>query len=160
MRIAIFSDVHGNLTALETVLADIRQQAPDWTIFAGDLCVMGARPAACVALVREHAHLAVYGNTDEWLHTPPPIPDKLPEEMRKGHEMFHELLLWTREKLDADALSWLKNLPFSVRVSPTAVSTDDLLVSHANPQCSLFFPPLLHKKRCLVRYARNNLRKK
>jgi Icc-related predicted phosphoesterase len=48
MRVAIFSDVHGNLTALEAVLNDIKQQSPDLTMFAGDLCVDGARPVACI----------------------------------------------------------------------------------------------------------------
>ncbi len=133
MRIAVFSDVHGNLTALEAVLADIKQQSPDWTIFAGDCCALGAHPAECTARVRHLVDLAVYGNTDEWLHSPPPIPGDIDDEQRQARQLFHELLQWTWDQLSADDQKWIKSLPFSVRVSPTAVSSQDLLVAHANP---------------------------
>ncbi len=141
MRIAIFSDVHGNLTALEAVLADIKQQSPDWIIFAGDLCAVGAHPAECAARVRDVVDLAVYGNTDEWLHTPPPIPDGIDDKQRQARQLFRDLLQWTWDRLGADDQKWIENLPFSVRVSPTApspfggqaASSQDLLVAHANP---------------------------
>lgn len=133
MRIAIFSDVHGNLTALDAVLADIARQAPDWTVFAGDLCVLGGRPAACLDRVRETADFCVYGNTDEWLHTPPPIPDGISDEVRQSYLTFHELLQWTRDQLGDVALGWLSRLPFSGRISPMAVSTQDIVIAHANP---------------------------
>ena len=48
MRVALFSDVHGNLTGLEAVLADIDEHAPDLVVFAGDLCLMGPRPGDCL----------------------------------------------------------------------------------------------------------------
>ena len=59
MRIAIYSDVHGNLTALQTVLADIKKQAPDLIAFAGDMSVMGARPRACLELARSETDIFV-----------------------------------------------------------------------------------------------------
>ena len=43
MKIAVLSDVHGYLTALQAVLAAIKSQRPDYTVFTGDLCVFGAR---------------------------------------------------------------------------------------------------------------------
>ena len=64
MRVAVFSDVHGNLTALEAVLADIAAQAVDQIYFAGDLCLIGPRPAACLERVRSANIAAVYGNTN------------------------------------------------------------------------------------------------
>jgi predicted phosphodiesterase len=67
MRIAVFSDVHGNLTALEAVLADIDRQAVDATVFAGDLCLVGPRPAECLRLAREQGITSIYGNTDDWV---------------------------------------------------------------------------------------------
>ncbi|MGB9119577.1 MAG: metallophosphoesterase [Candidatus Angelobacter sp.] len=39
MRIAILADIHGNLTALDAVLADLRQQKPDVVYHGGDPCV-------------------------------------------------------------------------------------------------------------------------
>lgn len=131
MKIAIFSDVHGNLTALDTVLADIKKQAPDAVAFAGDLCYFGARPAACVERIRPDVDLFVYGNTDEFLFNPPPLPDGLPEERKAA---IKELQAWTREKLTAAQLGWLSRLPFAHRISPTAEASDDLLIVHANPK--------------------------
>jgi predicted phosphodiesterase len=56
MRIAIFSDVHGNLSAMRAVLASIgRQSSLDQVVFAGDLCLFGPRPQATVDLLRERA---------------------------------------------------------------------------------------------------------
>ena len=70
MRVAIFSDVHGNLSALEIVLADIERQAPDLIVFAGDLCLFGPRPAECLRLVLERQLPSVIGNTDAHIQNP------------------------------------------------------------------------------------------
>ncbi|HXA84409.1 MAG TPA: metallophosphoesterase, partial [Candidatus Dormibacteraeota bacterium] len=45
MRIAIISDIHGNLTALDAVVADLRQQKPDLVLHGGDLPYGGSHPA-------------------------------------------------------------------------------------------------------------------
>jgi predicted phosphodiesterase len=133
MRIAVYSDVHGNLCALQTVLADIKKQAPDLIAFAGDLCLMGARPKACLELSRAETDIFVYGNTDEYIHSPQPVPDDATEAQRQWREMFNRLADWTRDQLGPENVSWLQRLPFSHRVAPTAVSQDDLLIVHANP---------------------------
>jgi predicted phosphodiesterase len=57
MQVAIFSDVHGNLTAMQAVLADFERQRPDYTVFAGDLCLFGARPSDTLRLSRENRHI-------------------------------------------------------------------------------------------------------
>jgi predicted phosphodiesterase len=123
MRIAIFSDVHGNLSGLQAVLADIERHTPDLVVFAGDLCYMGARPADCLRLVRERRLPSVTGNTDEWLcgRTEPPAPRRAVAE-------------WARDQLSADERDWLARLPFALRFGPTARAADDLLIVHANPR--------------------------
>jgi predicted phosphodiesterase len=68
MRIAILSDVHGNLTALDAVIADLRDTSPDLVIQAGDLATHGNRPAEVI--VREHGWTGVHGNTDALLWAP------------------------------------------------------------------------------------------
>lgn len=122
MRIAIFSDVHGNLSAMEAVLADIDRQSPDLTLFAGDLCFLGARPAECLQRVRERHIPSVAGNTDVWL------------VVRGEPERLRPVFKWGVAQLPPDDLAWLGRLPFSLRVSPTAKAADDLLVVHANPR--------------------------
>ena len=131
MKIAIFSDVHGNLTALTAVLADIARQGADLVVFAGDLCLMGPRPAECLRLVRERQVAAIMGNTDEFAvggGAPPP--------------RFSEIIPWTQAALSAEEMAWLGRRPFGLRVSPTAHDADDLLIVHANPRDlnSIVFP--------------------
>jgi len=48
MRIAILADIHGNLTALDAVLADLRQQKPDVIYHGGDLAFGGCNPAEVI----------------------------------------------------------------------------------------------------------------
>src|SRR6476659_1189698 len=69
MRIVIFSDIHGNVVALEAVLAEIRRQAaPDALFIAGDLVLLGPRPAETLALLRSiDGARFVKGNTDQYL---------------------------------------------------------------------------------------------
>ena len=70
MRVALVSDVHGNLTALEAVVADLRRRAPDLVVHGGDLALMGPRPAEVIDRIRELGWPGVVGNTDELLWRP------------------------------------------------------------------------------------------
>ncbi len=135
MRVAIFSDVHGNLTALEAVLADIEKQAPDFTYFAGDLCLFGARPGATLTLLREHQHiLPLYGNTDEWLWQVPEITPDMSEKKKAHTQYLQASATWAKAQMSDDDLEWLETIPFAHRLSPSTNRKDDLLVCHANPQ--------------------------
>ena len=70
MRIAILSDIHGNRTAFEAVLADLKQTAPDLTLHGGDLADAGASPVEIVDRIRDLGWQGVVGNTDEMLFRP------------------------------------------------------------------------------------------
>lgn len=122
MRIAVFSDVHGNLTALDAVLADIDAQQVDEIVFAGDLCLVGPRPAECVRRLQFAAIGSIFGNADDWVlgRQQPPLH-------------LQALCDWTLAQLDAEARAWLDSLPFSHSIAPTDKSADDLLIVHANP---------------------------
>ncbi|HSE81325.1 MAG TPA: metallophosphoesterase family protein, partial [Gaiellaceae bacterium] len=64
MRVAVVSDIHGNLQALEAVLASIDRDAPDEIWCLGDLVGYGPRPNRCCALVAERADVCLIGNHD------------------------------------------------------------------------------------------------
>ena len=65
MRIALLSDIHGNLIALEAVLADLRSQGPfDQIVVGGDLVWAGPWPAEVVDAVRGLGAAVIQGNTD------------------------------------------------------------------------------------------------
>jgi len=64
MRVAVLSDIHSNLHALEAVLADVDRQAPDEIWCLGDLVGYGPRPNECVSLIRARADFCLCGNHD------------------------------------------------------------------------------------------------
>jgi diadenosine tetraphosphatase ApaH/serine/threonine PP2A family protein phosphatase len=64
VRVAVFSDVHGNLHALEAVLSSLAAESPDEVWCLGDVVGYGPRPNRCCALVAERADLCLIGNHD------------------------------------------------------------------------------------------------
>src|SRR5437764_284580 len=62
MRVAVISDIHGNLHALEAVLQDVDEQRVDVTWCLGDLVGYGPRPNRCCALAAERAAICLAGN--------------------------------------------------------------------------------------------------
>jgi diadenosine tetraphosphatase ApaH/serine/threonine PP2A family protein phosphatase len=64
MRVAVISDIHGNLHALEAVLADIVRESPDEVWCLGDVVGYGPRPNECCELVRTRTSLCLCGNHD------------------------------------------------------------------------------------------------
>src|SRR6478609_3611117 len=64
MRVAVVSDIHSNLHALEAVLAAIEAEAPDELWCLGDLVGYGPRPNECCALIADRADVCLAGNHD------------------------------------------------------------------------------------------------
>ena len=113
MRIAVVSDVHGNLAAFEAVLADLRETAPDLVFHGGDLPHGGAHPAEIVDHIRDLNWLGVVGNTDEMLFDPESLT-------RFAHSSPHletmwnaiaEMAAWTRDTLGEERMRWLRAIP-------------------------------------------------
>src|SRR3954469_12574024 len=115
MRIAVVSDIHANLTALEAVIADLATQTPDLVIGGGDLVGSGARPAEVVDLVASLGWPGVRGNTDEVLWNPTPLNEfaaRLPS-MKKTWDAVAADVAWTRAALGPDRVTFLKTLPLT-----------------------------------------------
>ena len=122
MRVAIFSDVHGNVRALEAVLANIRGRGPfDHVINAGDLAFGGPRPRDAMDVLIQSGWPTVRGNTDEWVAGEPGIPKSVSKET----------ISWTRERLTASHLAFLQRLPLSHRLDPPG--GPPLVIVHATP---------------------------
>jgi putative phosphoesterase len=129
MRIAVVSDVHGNLPALEAVLDDLRRRAPDLVIQGGDLGLMGARPAEVVDRIRELGWPGVVGNTDELLWR----ADEHARQLERAPALapllrllFDHYAPHTGEQLGDERLAWLRGLP-------ATYTSDALTVVHAAP---------------------------
>ena len=71
-RVALVSDIHGNLVGLEAVIADLAIAAPDTVICLGDVVVTGPQPRQVITMLQELRWPIVMGNTDAWLLNPQP----------------------------------------------------------------------------------------
>lgn len=74
VRIALISDLHGNLVAAEAVRDALAAAAPDQIVCLGDVALFGPQPRETLALVRKLGCLVVMGNTDAWALDPRPAP--------------------------------------------------------------------------------------
>lgn len=129
MRVAIVSDVHGNLTAFDAVLADIQRRAPDLILHGGDLALMGGQPAEVIDRLRELGWAGVVGNTDEALWRPQEQvrqQQHAPELGRLLKLIFEQYAPATLELLGDERVAWLQGLPAQQRVG-------DLVLVHAAP---------------------------
>ena len=132
-RIALLSDVHGNLAALEAVAKEIRREKPDAVLVAGDLVLNGPDPNGCVdalRLLESEGALIVSGNTDiavgdfDYGSAFPQYQDGVPDTIREAAE-------WAHDELGDDQLEWLRRLPAERRIRATDGSL--VLVVHASP---------------------------
>jgi predicted phosphodiesterase len=113
MRIAVVSDIHGNRTAFEAVLADLRAAAPDLILHGGDLADGGASPAEIVDRVRDLGWPGVAGNGEEALAAPETLEafaadSEAPPSMWTA---IREMMAATRTLLGGERIAWLRALP-------------------------------------------------
>jgi predicted phosphodiesterase len=113
MRVAIISDIHGNRTAFEAVLADLRLTSPDLILHGGDLADAGSSPVEIVDRIRDLGWPGVMGNTDEMLARPESLTEfasRLPT-LQALFAAVAEMAAATREALGEERLAWLGRLP-------------------------------------------------
>ena len=128
MRIAVVSDVHGNLSALEAILRDLKRASPDIVVCGGDLVSSGSSPADVIDRVRGLDWPGVIGNTDEMLWRPELVEATLaaPQFARMKAAILAHVIPTTRAAIGDERLAWLKTLP-------CCWSDHDLSVVHAGP---------------------------
>lgn len=124
MRLAVFSDIHGNLTALETALADLeRAGGADLTWCLGDLAAFGPRPAECIRRVKALAEAndgktfkVIGGNTDRYmvtgerLSTPAAKDEEAFKKQAYGWQQRDAGLNWGVEQISFEDYDYLKKL--------------------------------------------------
>src|SRR6267142_2803260 len=129
MRIAILSDIHGNRTAFEAVLADLQQTSPDLVLHGGDLADAGASPVGIVDRIRDLGWQGVVGNTDEMLFKPESLEEfaKQSPKLQALWAAIREMAAATRAALGQERLAWLSGLPLIQIRGPMALM-------HASPE--------------------------
>jgi diadenosine tetraphosphatase ApaH/serine/threonine PP2A family protein phosphatase len=102
VRVAVLSDIHANLHALEAVLADVDAERPDAIWCLGDVVGYGPRPNECCDAVRERAALSLCGNHDLAVLGRIPVGDFSGDAAAAA--------AWTREALGEAQRGWLETL--------------------------------------------------
>lgn len=127
MRIAIISDIHGNLEALKTALEDIRKRNIDKIFCLGDIVGKGCHAEECVKLVRENCEVVVQGNCDVDMDDSvyhKPLHNVSVELMRKR-------VYWLNRLLSEESKKYLLGLPFSYEFY---MSGSLIRLFHAHPE--------------------------
>lgn len=130
MKAAFISDIHGNYSALEAVLEDIRNKTIDQIYVLGDLCYRGPDPKRSLQRIRSLQTQVIKGNADEWVVrgvNKGEVPDSVIEMMNLERD-------WTVSRLDPDEIEYLKNLPTALNLELGGLS---ISAFHATPD-SLF----------------------
>jgi predicted phosphodiesterase len=97
--IALIADVHGNLPALEAVLADMLRFDVDEVLCLGDVANLGPRPSASLKRIQALEPLTIMGNTDAYLLDPRTADDV--DQPNEATPMFLDIERWSAEQLDA-----------------------------------------------------------
>lgn len=131
MRVAVLSDIHGNRTAFEAVLVDLRQTSPDLILHGGDLADAGASAPEIVDHIRDLGWRGVMGNTDEMLFRPASLEEFASQSTAPPFlwAAIRQTAAWTRTMLGDERIRWLGELPRVQIQNPFAVV-------HASPESS------------------------
>ena len=101
-RIAIISDIHGNITALIEVLKDIEKRNIKTIYCLGDIIGKGVHPSECLQLIREKCQIILRGNCDEFLCS-----------SIEGYEGIEkERRIWNQSMLTSEEKDYLLTLPY------------------------------------------------
>jgi hypothetical protein len=104
MRYAVIADIHGNLEALQVVLADIKEQKCTHVVCLGDVVGYGANPKECLDIIRGMNIPVVKGNHDEYIGV-----DVNPDGF---NDAAAEAVTWSRAQLTEDDRKWLRELKY------------------------------------------------
>ena len=118
MRIAIISDIHSNLEALEKTLEIIKQKNVDEIVCLGDIVGYGANPNECLSLIRQNTQHIILGNHDEGAVSLRQIEDFNP--------YARQAAIWTNDHLTEANKEFIQSLP---RIT----DLNGLLFAHSSP---------------------------
>jgi putative phosphoesterase len=117
MRVAVVSDIHGNLPALEAAMSRIESETVDALLCCGDIVGYGADPGPCIDIIRAKATRCIRGNHEVALLDP--------RQADAFNEYARESLYWTKGSLDQAQMDFIKGLTDNAR-------WEDFILAHGS----------------------------
>ncbi len=130
MRIAVFGDIHSNKHALEAVLADIDQEAPDKVFCLGDLVGYGAYPNEVIEIIRNRSIPTIMGNYDDGVGFDRDECGCAYKDL-EARRLGGLSLTWTKARVTAENKAFLRSLAPSIRL---VVGNRRVLLVHGSPR--------------------------
>ncbi len=103
-KLAIISDIHGNLEALKTVLSDIKERGIDKIVCLGDIIAKGSNQHECIELIKNNCDIVLRGNCDEYFTSNIDLSNKDKQEVDR--------INWNKSKLTQEDVEYLSKLPY------------------------------------------------
>lgn len=107
-KIAIISDIHGNLEALKVVLKDIEKRNIKRIFCLGDIIAKGTHPHECIKLIKECCDIVIQGNCDEYFTR----DFSLDNNPNNKTDLAVKRISWNKNMLTDDDVNYLKSLPY------------------------------------------------
>ncbi len=127
MRIAVVSDIHGNVPALDALVISLKRAAPDVVLCLGDVMAVGPQPREALARLRDLAWPTVMGNTDDWMLRPTTNPDN-----SASGRIIEEIELWNAAQLTDEDRAYIRT--FQPTLTLPLSSDEHLLCYHGSPR--------------------------
>lgn len=122
MKIAVISDIHGNLEALKETIKDIEKRKVDKIICLGDIVGKGAHPNECVEIIKKHCDVVIKGNCDRHFTSE--------HNIQTMNEIERTRIEWNQKVLTNETKEYLSKLPYCYE---TYISGSFVRLFHAAP---------------------------
>lgn len=103
-KVAIISDIHGNLEALTTVLNDIKKRNIDKIYCIGDIIAKGTHMHECIELIKNNCEVVIKGNCDEFFTSNIDLSNKTELQLKR--------ISWNKNKITEEDKEYLRSLPY------------------------------------------------
>lgn len=132
MKVAVISDIHGNMQALNAVLEDIKLEKCEKIFCLGDLAMAGPQPVEAIRLIKDLSQdgylEAIQGNTDELIAN---YPSEATEKAKASFPIMGNALDNDVKIIPSELIEYLKNLPAQKEFEIEGVK---ILLVHGSPR--------------------------
>ena len=122
MKLAVLSDIHSNVFALESVIADAQTRSVSEIVNLGDILYGPIAPKATYEMLMKHDFITISGNQDRQIY-----------ESTTQEILSNPTLQFILDDLGSEPINWMKSLPFDHQLN------DDIYLCHGTPESDLIY---------------------